>query len=76
MPSALPEVFDLDAIERRVCVDALDLAGNIVDAAYRLGITRQEMKRRIKKHRIAWPRQASGRLRSATGASVAAAASA
>lgn len=73
MPSALPEVFDLDAIERRVCLEALDLAGNIVDAAYRLGITRQAMKRRIKKHRIAWPRQASPGLRSPTVCSVAAA---
>ncbi|MCY1062561.1 helix-turn-helix domain-containing protein [Nannocystis sp. SCPEA4] len=58
MPSALPQEFDLDAIERHFCVEALELAGNIVDAAHRLGITRQAMKRRIKKHRITWPRPA------------------
>lgn len=58
MPSALPQDFDLDAIERHFCAEALELAGNIVDAAHRLGITRQEMKRRIKKHRITWPRPA------------------
>ncbi|MCY0988562.1 hypothetical protein OV203_15625 [Nannocystis sp. ILAH1] len=52
------EDFNLDAVERRVCVEALELAGNIVDAAWRLGITRQAMKRRIKKHRIVWPRPA------------------
>ncbi|MCY1011426.1 hypothetical protein OV079_38880 [Nannocystis pusilla] len=52
------EDFDLDAVERRLCVQALELAGNIVDAAWRLGITRQAMKRRIKKHRIVWPRPA------------------
>lgn len=50
------EDFNLDAVERRLCVEALELAGNIVDAAWRLGITRQAMKRRIKKHRIVWPR--------------------
>ncbi|MDC0722461.1 helix-turn-helix domain-containing protein [Nannocystis bainbridge] len=59
MASAPREDFDLDAVERRLCVEALELAGNIVDAAWRLGITRQAMKRRIKKHRIAWPRPAA-----------------
>jgi hypothetical protein len=53
------EHFDLDALDCRLCIEALELAGNIVDAAYRRGITRQEMKRRIKKHRITWPRPAA-----------------
>ncbi|MBZ5708939.1 helix-turn-helix domain-containing protein [Nannocystis pusilla] len=70
MPSALPQDFDLDAIERHFCVEALELAGNIVDAAHRLGITRQAMKRRIKKHRIAWPRPARVGPRVATTADV------
>jgi hypothetical protein len=65
MSSVSLEDFDLEAIERRLCVEALELAGNIVDAAWRLGITRQAMKRRIKKHRIAWPRPAPFALRSA-----------
>ncbi|WAS95065.1 helix-turn-helix domain-containing protein [Nannocystis punicea] len=58
MPSVTREDFDLEAVERCLCIEALELAGNIVDAAYRRGITRQEMKRRIKKHRITWPRPA------------------
>jgi len=41
------EDFNLAAAERRLCVEALGLAGNIVGAAQLLGITRHALKRRI-----------------------------
>lgn len=58
MPQIILEDFNLEAAERRLCTDALDLAGNIVGAAHLLGITRHAMKRRIIKLRISWPRSA------------------
>lgn len=33
----------------------LDTAGNIVEAAKLLGVTRHALKRRIVKHNIVWP---------------------
>jgi hypothetical protein len=58
-PSApiLLESFDLAAAERLLCSRALDTAGNILEAAKLLGITRHALKRRIVKHKIAWPRR-------------------
>ncbi|MFY0538952.1 hypothetical protein [Nannocystis pusilla] len=56
MPQVVLEDYNLEAAERRLCVDALDIAGNIVGAAQLLGITRHAMKRRIVKLRINWPR--------------------
>ena len=56
MPQVVLEDYNLEAAERRLCVDALDIAGNIVGAAQLLGITRHAMKRRIVKLRISWPR--------------------
>lgn len=50
------ESFDLEAAERQLCTLALDAAGNIVEAAKLLGVTRHALKRRIIKHRISWPR--------------------
>lgn len=41
--------------ERRLCEEALARAGNLVDAAALLGITRHALKRRIIKHQIRWP---------------------
>ena len=49
MPQIILETFNLEAAERRLCVEALGLAGNIVGAAQILGITRHAMKRRIVK---------------------------
>lgn len=49
--------FNLAAAERRLCVEALTTAGNIVGAAKLLGITRHSMKRRILKQGIAWSRE-------------------
>ncbi|MEZ4451818.1 MAG: hypothetical protein R3B09_20310 [Nannocystaceae bacterium] len=49
------ETFNLNAVERLMCVEALTTAGSIVDAAALLGITRHALKRRIIKHRIEWP---------------------
>lgn len=49
------ETYNLQAVERMLCVEALNQAGTIVDAASLLGITRHALKRRIIKHNIEWP---------------------
>ena len=49
------DTFNLQAVERMLCVEALNHAGSIVEAAVLLGITRHALKRRIIKHRIEWP---------------------
>jgi len=56
MPQIVLETFNLEAAERRLCIEALSLAGNIVGAAQILGITRHALKRRIIKLGIAWNR--------------------
>ena len=48
--------FNLQAAERLLCVEALAAAGSIVEAAQLLGITRRDLKRRMIKHQIEWPR--------------------
>lgn len=50
------ESYNLEVAERLLCAVALDTAGNLVEAAKLLGITRHALKRRIVKHKIAWPR--------------------
>lgn len=57
-PIALDDL-NLEAAERRLCVEALGLAGNIVGAARLLGITRHALKRRIIKLEIRWFRGAA-----------------
>lgn len=52
MPQVILEDLNLEAAERRLCVEALALAGNIVGAARLLGITRHALKRRIIKLHI------------------------
>lgn len=47
--------LDLSQAERKLCAHALHQAGTIIEAASLLGITRHALKRRITKHRIAWP---------------------
>lgn len=54
-PKLVIEDFNLEATERRLCIEALERAGSIVDAAQLLGITRHSLKRRIIKLRIPWP---------------------
>ncbi len=49
--------FNLTAGERLLCVAALSVAGNIVEAAKLLGITRHALKRRMVKHKIEVPRR-------------------
>ncbi len=49
------EDFNLEAAERRLCSEALALAGNIVGAAQILGITRHALKRRMIKLDIRGP---------------------
>ena len=56
MPQIIIEAFNLEATERRLCAEALTLAGNIVGAAQILGITRHALKRRIVKLSIDRPR--------------------
>lgn len=53
--SMLLEDFDLENAERRLCVEALNRARNIAEAASLLGITRHALKRRIVKLGIEWP---------------------
>lgn len=47
---------NLENAERYLCALALNRAGNIVEAAKLLGLTRHALKRRMVKHKIAWPR--------------------
>jgi transcriptional regulator with GAF, ATPase, and Fis domain len=56
VPPITLEDFNLEAAERRLCIEALGLAGNIVGAAQLLGITRHALKRRIIKLDIPWSR--------------------
>ena len=56
-PSITLDSYNLASAERRLCVEALTVAGNIVGAAKLLGITRHAMKRRIIKLDIAWSRE-------------------
>lgn len=56
MPPIILEDFNLADAERRLCVEALALAGNIIGAAQLLGITRHALKRRIVKFEIEWSR--------------------
>ena len=49
------ETLNLNDVERMLCVDALNTAGTIIEAASLLGITRHALKRRIIKHQIEWP---------------------
>ena len=49
------ETYNLQAAERILCIEALNAAGTIIDAAALLGIHRHALKRRIVKHNIAWP---------------------
>ena len=48
--------YDLENAERQLCTLALNHAGNIVEAAKLLGVTRHALKRRMVKHKITWPR--------------------
>ena len=54
------ESYELGTAERHLCVEALKAAGNIVDAAKLLGVTRHALKRRMIKHRIPWLRRGGG----------------
>ena len=58
VPPIILEDFNLEAAERRLCIEALGLAGNIVGAAQLLGITRHALKRRMIKLDIRGPRMA------------------
>lgn len=60
-PTITLDTYNLASAERRLCIEALTVAGGIVGAAKLLGITRHAMKRRILKLDIAWSRQ-FGRL--------------
>lgn len=53
--------LNITAAERLLCETALTTAGNIVDAAKLLGLTRHALKRRIIKHGIRWSRD-EGRI--------------
>ena len=55
MPNVVLDDYNLEAAERRLCVEALNHGGNIVNAAGLLGITRHAFKRRIIKLGIPWP---------------------
>lgn len=57
MPQLILEDLNLENAERRLCVEALYRAGNIVGAASLLGLTRHALKRRIIKLRIEWPQR-------------------
>jgi transcriptional regulator with GAF, ATPase, and Fis domain len=52
------DTYNLETAERRLCVEALTTAGNIVGAARLLGITRHALKRRIIKLELPWSRRA------------------
>lgn len=69
MPQLILEDLNLENAERRLCVEALTTAGNIVGAAGLLGITRHALKRRIIKLRVEWPAR-TGRTADAAAAGV------
>jgi DNA-binding NtrC family response regulator len=54
-----PTDLNLRRAERMLCQTALARGGSIVEAAQLLGITRHALKRRMTKHRIAWPLDAA-----------------
>ena len=56
MPQIVLESLNLEAAERRLCVETLTLTGSIVGAAQILGITRHALKRRIIKLGIPYSR--------------------
>ena len=58
MPQIVLETLNLEAAERRLCVETLALTGSIVGAAQILGITRHALKRRIIKLGIGYTRGA------------------
>lgn len=60
MSKLILEEYNLENAERRMCVEALSQAGNIVGAASLLGITRHALKRRIIKLGIEWPPRRGG----------------
>lgn len=66
MSKLILEDFNLENAERRMCVEALGQAGNIVGAAGLLGITRHALKRRIIKLGIEWPPRRGGTSADAT----------
>lgn len=61
LPTITLDAFNLAAAERRLCVAALEVAGNIVGAAQLLGTTRHALKRRMIKLRIHPPGAAAAR---------------
>ena len=61
MSQLILDSFNLEHAERRLCVEALTTAGNIVGAASLLGITRHALKRRIIKLKLEWPPRRTGR---------------
>jgi hypothetical protein len=69
------EDLNLNAAERLLCVEALNAAGSIVEAAQLLGITWHALKRRIIKHRIEWPRSNNASASDSASASASASAS-
>lgn len=61
-PLSLPlEDLNLEAAERRMCIAALEVAGNIVGAAQLLGITRHALKRRMIKLDLDPPKPTAAR---------------
>lgn len=61
-PLNLPlEDLNLETAERRLCIAALETAGNIVTAAKLLGITRHALKRRIVKLGLERPKAGATR---------------
>jgi DNA-binding NtrC family response regulator len=59
-PILILESHDLEAAERQLCELALARAGSIIEAAKLLGVTRHALKRRIIKHKLAWPHPVRG----------------
>lgn len=48
--------LNLESAEKLLCAKALEETGTIVEAAQLLGCTRGQLKRKIIKHKIEWPR--------------------
>ncbi len=59
-PQVVLDSYNLAVAEKKLCIEALVVAGSIVSAAQLLGITRHALKRRIVKHQIEWPRPKFG----------------
>ncbi|WP_434418885.1 helix-turn-helix domain-containing protein [Nannocystis pusilla] len=60
MPRIILDDLNLARAESILCLEALNVAGDIAGAANLLGITREQLVRKMKRYRILWPAPKKG----------------